>query len=103
MNKVNPYVYAGNDPVTMVDTSGADCQSAIWDALWGVVGVVFTAQQLGDIVIPAILAASFFPPAAATLLAGLVAWVLLFAAASEILHLIDAALPQCGISYSFGY
>ena len=103
MVKVNPYVYAGDNPVNMVDPTGRDCQAAVTDALSAIVGTIFTVQQLGDFVIPAILAASFLPPAAATLLAGLVAWVLLFAAASEILHLIDGALPQCGISFSFGY
>jgi hypothetical protein len=101
--KANPYVYAGNNPVNNVDPTGRDCQSAVIDALSGITGVVFTVQQLGDIVIPAILAASFLPPAAASLLAGIVTWALLYGAASEILHLIDGALPQCGISYSFGY
>jgi RHS repeat-associated protein len=93
--KANPYVYAGNNLVNEIDPTGRDCQSAVIDALSGITGVVFTVQQLGDIVIPAILAAS--------LLAGIVTWALLYGAASEILHLIDGALPQCGISYSFGY
>ncbi|MFL5666278.1 MAG: RHS repeat-associated core domain-containing protein [Ktedonobacteraceae bacterium] len=97
------YVYAGDDPVNLVDPSGRDCQSAVYDAFWQVAGTFFTVQQLYNIVIPAILAASFFPPAAATTLAGLVAWVLLFAGAYEILHIIDALLPQCGINFSFGY
>jgi hypothetical protein len=101
--KVNPYVYAGDDPVNLVDPTGRDCESAVTNALVGIVGTVFTVQQLGDFVIPAILAASFLPPAAATLLAGLAAWVLLFAAGTVILSLIDVALPQCGINFSFGY
>lgn len=103
LNSVNRYVYAGDDPVNAVDPSGKDCQSAIVDAFLGIVGVIFTIQQLYNIVIPAILAASFLPIFAATELAGLAAYLILYAGAAEILHIIDGVLPSCGINFSFGY
>lgn len=102
-DSLNPYLYVGDSPVNATDPSGKDCQAAIFNAFFAVVGVAATAQVLYNFAIAAILAASFFPFWAAVLLAGIVAYILLYASAYAILDAIDAALPQCGINFSFGY
>ena len=99
----NPYVYAGNVPTMQVDPSGRDCPTAIWEGIAAVADNATITGVIYNAVVGAILSASFLPEAAATLIAGVVAYVILYIGAAETIHLIDGILPQCGINYSFGY
>jgi len=101
----NPYLYTNDDPINEVDPSGRDsCESALIDGLFAILGDLGTAQLVYNGIIGAILTSAFFPPEAATLLGGIVAYLLLYADAAEVLHVIDLALPACGVkNFSFGY
>jgi len=88
VNSTNPYVYANNLPNMLVDPSGGDCESALIDGFFAIVGDIGTAQVIYDAVVGSILAAAAFPPEAATVLAGVAAYLLLYADAREILHVV---------------
>jgi RHS repeat-associated protein len=101
---LNRYLYAGDDPVNFTDPSGRDCQGVLWQGIVAVIGIITTAQLIFDAIIGAILSASFFPLAAATLLAGVLAYLIYYGAAYALLNTLDTLVfPACGINFDFGY
>lgn len=103
LNSANRYVYAGDDPVNQVDPNGKNCGGAIIDAIVSVLSVSTLAAVVYNAVIPAILAATFFPPSVLGIIATVTAIAIYAGTAYEILKAIDMALPQCGINFSLGY
>lgn len=74
-----------------MDPSGKDCGGAILDAIFSIVGTATVADAIYNAVIPAIIAATFFPPAVLGVIAVVTGLAIYLGSAIEIIRAINAA------------